>query len=96
MKEKITTHLTEGAVIIKPGSSIKNKTGSWRVFKPLVLKNRCAGCGTCVNYCPDCCIRMKNKKAAIDYDYCKGCGICAKECPAKAIIIQREEKLRCN
>jgi pyruvate ferredoxin oxidoreductase delta subunit len=84
-KEKIKLNI--GAVITQAGSSLKNKTGSWRILKPKILKSKCVGCGICANFCPDVAIKMKNKKASIDYNYCKGCGICAKECPAKAIIM---------
>lgn len=90
------TKVTLGAIANQAGSSLKNKTGSWRVLKPVLLRNRCNACGICVQYCPDACIKIRNKKAKIDYDYCKGCGICAKECPVKAIIMQKEEKLKCR
>lgn len=78
------------AIITEPGSSVKNKTGSWRILKPKILKDKCNCCGICVQYCPEGCIKIKNKKTQIDYDFCKGCGICAKECPVKAIIMQKE------
>lgn len=88
-QEKIKINI--GAAISNAGNSIRNKTGSWRVLKPRILKEKCDGCGTCSQYCPDNSIKIKNKKAEIDYDYCKGCGICAKECPSNAIIMQKEE-----
>jgi len=76
--------VNEGAIVREPGSSRKNKTGSWRTFKPVVTE-KCVGCGTCLNFCPEGVIALKNKKAVIDYDYCKGCLICMKVCPFKAI-----------
>ncbi len=79
-------------IVTEAGSSLKNKTGSWRTLKPVVLFEKCIGCGTCSKFCPDGCIIISDKKARIDYDYCKGCGICALECPVKAIIMQKEEK----
>jgi len=76
----------------QPSSSLNNKTGSWRTFKPEVDANLCVGCLLCAKLCPDNCIVMQEKKefankkkAEINYDYCKGCGLCAKECPVKAI-----------
>ena len=75
-----------------PGSSVRNKTGSWRVMKPVVNKKICIGCKLCQQYCPDSCIKILNKKSNIDLDYCKGCGICAAECPVKAISMKEEEK----
>ncbi len=76
--------VNEGAMVLEAGSSKKNKTGSWRTFKPVVTE-KCVGCGTCVNFCPEGVIKIKNKKAKIDYDYCKGCLICMNVCPFKAI-----------
>lgn len=88
-KQKIKLNI--GATVTEPGSTTKNKTGTWRALRPKILKDKCTGCGICSQNCPDACIKIKNKKPEIDYDYCKGCGICAKECPAKAIIMQGEE-----
>jgi pyruvate ferredoxin oxidoreductase delta subunit len=82
-----------GAVITEPGSSMKNKTGSWRSEKPVINKDKCIKCGRCWQFCPDAAIRMqKDGKADVDYDYCKGCGICALECPVKCISMEKEEK----
>lgn len=80
-------------IIEEPGSSIKNKTGSWRTLKPVIESKKCIKCGICWMYCPDSAIKItKEKGAAVDYDYCKGCGICTVECPSKAIIMKKEEK----
>ena len=67
------------------GSSLNNKTGGWKTFKPIVDKKKCIKCGKCVMNCPDICIKLKEKGIEIDYDYCKGCGICSNTCPVKAI-----------
>ena len=68
----------------------KNKTGSWRTFRPVVTE-KCVGCGVCVKHCPDIAIKIENKKAVIDYDYCKGCMICTQVCPFKAITKEEEK-----
>jgi pyruvate ferredoxin oxidoreductase delta subunit len=85
--------LNPGAVVRDPGSSKKNKTGSWRTFRPKVT-GRCVACKICEWYCPDSAIRVKEtdgrKKATIDYDYCKGCLICIGVCPQKAIEAEKE------
>jgi len=69
-------------------------TGKWRNKTPIVDKNKCIGCGTCVKHCPDACIVLKEikkadgdkaKLAVIDYKFCKGCGVCEQVCPVKAI-----------
>ncbi|AVB76711.1 pyruvate synthase subunit PorD [Methanococcus maripaludis] len=81
-----------GTIIYEPGSSAKNKTGSWRVFKPVLDQDKCVKCENCYIFCPEGCIQEKDGKFEIDYDYCKGCLICEKECPVKAIKAEREEK----
>ncbi len=80
---------------VKANSSLKNKTGSWRSYRPEVDLEKCIACGICAKICPDSAAELTmikgNKKAKINYDYCKGCGLCAKECPIKAIGMKREE-----
>ncbi len=92
MIKKEGMEFAHAAIIKEPGNSRKNKTGSWRTLKPVVILDKCDGCNICVLDCPEGCIKLIKRKAVIDYDYCKGCGICAKECPAKAIYMAKEEK----
>lgn len=87
--------------IIKHDLSKSPKTGDWMYSRPEVDKQKCIGCETCVQYCPDACIEMiENKKqqttgkiqkkvADIDYEFCKGCGVCAQVCPVKAITMKK-------
>ena len=39
--------------ISKPTEGAAGKTGTWRVFKPVVDKEKCNQCGLCAMYCPD-------------------------------------------
>ncbi len=82
-------------VFTNPGTSRENKTGSWRVFWPRYLHEKCIGCNNCVIFCPEGCVSGsgKGKEATYkaDLDYCKGCGICAEECPVDDIEMVREE-----
>lgn len=84
--------LTVGAVIEEPGSTRKNKTGSWREARPVLDSAKCIKCGICWKSCPDSAIDFVDGKFMINYDYCKGCLICANECPVKAISKAVEEK----
>jgi pyruvate ferredoxin oxidoreductase delta subunit len=85
----------ELGAIIKHDQSKASKTGNWRYMKPEVDKEKCIGCATCVPYCPEATIEMKQykegqkDKADIDYEYCKGCGVCAEVCPVKAILMKK-------
>ncbi len=82
--------ITLGLVAREPGSSRRNKTGSWRTLRPVVDAKKCKRCWLCVIYCPDSAMRKGERSAEPDYDYCKGCGICAAECPANAIAMEPE------
>ena len=75
--------------ISRPTTGACGKTGSWRVFRPRIDREKCNACGICAMYCPDAAI---SEDLEIDYDFCKGCGICANECPKSAITMEREEK----
>ncbi|KXA99528.1 pyruvate synthase [candidate division MSBL1 archaeon SCGC-AAA261G05] len=84
--------ITKGAVA-KPSTTLVNKTGSWRAFRPVIDHDKCIGCGTCEKFCPDMSVKeVEDGKFEIDLDYCKGCGICAVECPVDAIQMVKEEK----
>jgi pyruvate ferredoxin oxidoreductase delta subunit len=82
-----------GPLTSKPGTSKKNKTGSWRVaIRPKYLQKNCIGCKMCLLVCPEGCISGSEKNTFIcDYSYCKGCGICAVICPKKDIAMVKEE-----
>ena len=85
----------EIGAIIKHDIKKSPKTGSWRYMKPEVDKDKCIGCTTCVPFCPDASIEMKQHKtdkklkADVDYEFCKGCGVCAQICPARAILMKK-------
>lgn len=80
----------------KPATSMKNKTGSWRLMKPVFEEGKCVKCGICQLYCPELAIngleRNPRDLPSFNMDYCKGCGICASVCPMKAIKMIREKK----
>jgi len=75
-----------------PGNSRNNKTGSWRVFKPIYDYEICTDCGICQSLCPEACIDLVKEQYVPDYAFCKGCGICANDCPVDAITMVLEEK----
>jgi pyruvate ferredoxin oxidoreductase delta subunit len=82
-----------GPLVVKPGTSKNNKTGSWRVeTKPKFLQKNCIACKMCMANCPESCIRGLEKNTFnCDYDFCKGCGICALVCPKADIVMFKEE-----
>ena len=77
----------------RPGKAQDNKTGSWRVFKPIFDHGKCSKCGMCRTLCPEGCVHESAEGMfEPDYNFCKGCGLCAAECPKDAIAMIQEEK----
>jgi len=74
--------------ISRPTEGAAGRTGSWRVFRPVIDREKCNQCGLCQMYCPEGAI---DQNLTIDLNFCKGCGICANECPKKAIEMVRED-----
>ena len=76
-----------------PGRARDNKTGTWRVFKPVFDPETCNRRGMCAMVCPEGCVRETEEGTfEPDLDYCKGCGICEEICPKKSIRMEKEEK----
>jgi pyruvate formate lyase activating enzyme len=55
--------------------------------KPQVqwLENRCIGCQSCIQSCPNGCLEMNSGQVTICRERCKGCGTCAQACPSGAM-----------
>jgi electron transfer flavoprotein alpha subunit len=49
-----------------------------------LIKDKCIGCGICVQVCPFGCIEMKDGLPVIN-DFCTFCGLCADKCPKNAL-----------
>ena len=50
---------------------------------------KCAGCGRCVEVCPQGVFAMQDKRAVItDRDLCMECGACAMNCPTGALAVE--------
>lgn len=76
-------------------TTIKNLTGSWRTYRPVIDYSRCSRCMLCNIYCPDSAIlQNENGFPEIDYNYCKGCLICGEVCPSDAIKKEDEKKIK--
>jgi len=81
------------STISYPKEGAMGKTGSWRVYRPKLEKEKCVKCLRCWIFCPEGSIKKeKDGTVSINYDYCKGCGVCASECTVKAITMEREAK----
>ncbi|MGB4235783.1 MAG: 4Fe-4S binding protein [Methanoregulaceae archaeon] len=54
----------------------------------IVDKDKCTGCGTCVDECPAVAITLENEKAIVIVELCVDCGSCVDVCPSEAIILE--------
>jgi pyruvate ferredoxin oxidoreductase gamma subunit len=72
-------------------TSVLRRTGSWRVFRPVIDLDRCTRCSICFALCPEGAIALDTSGTPfVDYDHCKGCLVCVEECPPEAITPIRE------
>jgi pyruvate ferredoxin oxidoreductase delta subunit len=104
MKIPACAGMTRGGIMkisltVQPGTTKENKTGAWRVSRPIFDHEKCIACGTCVRVCPEGCTFPVGERALAgkiffdcDLDYCKGCGICVAECPARCISMKEEKQ----
>ena len=51
----------EKGAVIKHDLKKAPKTGDWKFMQPVVDKEKCIGCATCVGFCPEAAIEMESK-----------------------------------
>ena len=62
-------------------SPLLNDIGIIGRIRPLRIPGLCTGCGTCVEYCKQCAISLKNGISVLDEEKCVQCGVCVHSCP---------------
>jgi hypothetical protein len=91
MVSHFTGHLAAGfgATLKNLGmgcASRKGKLAQHSTAKPKIVKKKCSGCGTCVQWCPqEAIILNENSVAVMDKDICIGCGECLAMCRFDAV-----------
>jgi len=58
-------------------------------LRPVVIEDRCVGCGLCAKSCPQHTIRMVAGKARVKNRHCIRCLCCHEMCPHRAIGLER-------
>ncbi|MGD1004716.1 MAG: 4Fe-4S binding protein [Methanoregulaceae archaeon] len=71
-------------------SPMLNEIGIMGRVRPVRLPGECTGCGTCVQYCKENAILIKNGISVLDPKKCVQCGVCIQSCPFD--IIQAEHR----
>ena len=62
-----------------------NEIGITGVVRPYRIPGTCTGCGTCVQYCREKAIVIRNGVIVLDDDKCFHCGMCIESCPFQII-----------
>jgi ferredoxin len=57
--------------------------------RPVILRDRCIGCGKCAESCAPGAAVVQERKAVIDKKLCIKCYCCHEFCPVKAVKIKR-------
>jgi dissimilatory sulfite reductase (desulfoviridin) alpha/beta subunit len=62
-------------------SPMLNEIGILGRVRPVRTEGLCTGCGTCVEYCKEKAIRIRQGISELYSDKCVQCGVCVKSCP---------------
>lgn len=62
-------------------SPMLNEIGIIGRIHPLRLEGQCTGCGSCVEYCKEKAIVIRNGISVLDENKCYQCGVCVRSCP---------------
>ena len=61
-------------------SPMLNEIGIIGRVKPLRTEGLCTGCGSCMQFCKENAIRIKNGISVLDEEKCVECGMCIRSC----------------
>ncbi|MDD1684609.1 MAG: 4Fe-4S binding protein [Methanoregula sp.] len=61
-------------------SPMLNEIGVIGRIRPVRTPGLCTGCGSCVQYCKENAIRIKNGISVLDESRCVQCGVCVRSC----------------
>ena len=66
-------------------NALLNEIGIIGRIRPVRTPGLCTGCGTCVEYCPEQAVTIRNGVSVLDESRCDLCGLCIKSCPYRLI-----------
>jgi anaerobic sulfite reductase subunit C len=74
-------------------SPMLNEIGIMGRVRPVRTPGLCTGCGTCVEYCKENAIHIKNGISVLDPKKCVQCGVCIHSCPFNTIQAEHRHYL---
>ncbi|MBW2245969.1 MAG: DUF362 domain-containing protein [Deltaproteobacteria bacterium] len=74
-------------------ASRRGKLAQHSTLAPLVIEEKCVGCGDCTDHCSQNALSLEEEKAVLDAKKCIGCGECIIICPNDAIQIQWDQDI---
>lgn len=82
---------------MKDAQTNQKSDSKWKIN---IIRDRCKGCGFCIEFCPQNTLRGSDDVNSRGYTYpvlnesgshCVGCMICEKGCPDLAIFVTKNE-----
>ena len=74
-------------------SPMLNEIGIIGRVRPVRTPGLCTGCGTCVQYCKENAIHIRNGVSVLNPDKCVQCGVCIRSCPFNTIQAEHRHYL---
>jgi len=74
-------------------ASRRGKLAQHSTVAPIVIEEKCVGCGDCMDHCSQNALSLKKEKAVLNAKKCIGCGECIIICPNDAIQIQWDQDI---
>lgn len=90
----VTAHPFAGlsGAVTSMGLGCSARRGKWRIHEPLqpvVLADRCDGCGLCIDHCLKQALSLSEKIVKVDQELCSGCAYyCTAACPRGALAVE--------
>jgi uncharacterized protein (DUF362 family)/Pyruvate/2-oxoacid:ferredoxin oxidoreductase delta subunit len=75
----------------RTGTLLRHLMKMTRVYalRPIVVREKCVGCGRCIRACPVQTIKIRRGKAKVKHSDCIRCYTCHEMCTSQAIVLKR-------